>query len=99
MNKFTRYVYLLSQNPGAESSVELIKDHVSHLKELDRKGQLVLCGPFSDFRGGMVILKASSFEEAKEIAEADPFVMTGFESYELRTWELSCEENNHMGMG
>jgi len=26
-------------------------------------------------------------------------VKEGYESFELRTLELSCKENNHMGMG
>ncbi|MEF2967663.1 YciI family protein [Paenibacillus sp. M1] len=94
-----RYVILLSVIPGKEMSEELIRAHVGHLKELDRQGKLVLCGPFTDYRGGMVIIKAAGYEEAKAVAEADPYVQAGVESYELRTWELSCEGNNHMGMG
>lgn len=94
-----RYVILLSVVPGAEMTDDLIRAHVGHLKELDRQGRLVLCGPFTDYRGGMVIIKAASYEEAKAVAESDPYVKAGVETYELRTWELSCESNNHMGMG
>ncbi|WP_368858143.1 hypothetical protein [Paenibacillus oleatilyticus] len=46
-----------------------------------------------------MIIRASCYEEARSIAESDPFVSTGTESYELRTWQLSCEENNHLGAG
>ena len=77
----------------------LIKAHVAHLKMLEERNQLELCGPFTDYDGGMVILKNVSYSEAKDIAENDPFVVSGAESYELRTWELSCAENNHMGLG
>ncbi|MEK4509272.1 YciI family protein [Paenibacillus sp. FSL K6-2524] len=94
-----RYVILLSKVPGKEMTEELIRAHVQHLKQLDGQGKLELCGPFIGYRGGMVIIKADSFEEAKQIAEADPYVRAGVETYELRTWELSCEANNHMGMG
>ena len=96
---FTRYVILLSHIPGKVRSEELVRAHVAHLEKLDSKGQLVLCGPFSDCNGGMVIIKASSYDEAKQIAESDPFIKSGTETYELRTLELSCKENNHMGMG
>ncbi|MNI93028.1 YciI-like protein [compost metagenome] len=78
---------------------ELIRAHVQHLKQLDREGKLVLCGPFTNYRGGMVIIKASSYEEAQKIAESDPYIIADVETYELRIWELSCEANNHMGMG
>jgi len=84
---------------GKKITEELIKSHVAHLKELDKKGQLVLCGPFLDYKGGMVIVKASSYDEAKEIAESDPFVREGVETYEIRSMEISCEENNHLGIG
>ncbi|MBA9087426.1 uncharacterized protein YciI [Fontibacillus solani] len=94
-----RYVILLSVVPGQKMTEELIRAHVQHLKQLDLEGKLELCGPFSDYRGGMVIIKASSYEEAKKIAESDPYIVSGVETYELRTWELSCEANNHMGMG
>ena len=69
---------------------------MAHLRELDQAGKLVLCGPFLDYAGGMVIVQAESREEAEEIAKRDPFVASGTETYEVRTWELSCEENNHL---
>ncbi len=97
--EFIRYVILLSMVPDKNLTEDLIRAHVNHLKELDEKGQLVLCGPFIDYKGGMIIIQAKSYEEAKEIAERDPFIQAGVETYELRTWELSCKENNHMGMG
>jgi len=58
-----------------------------------------LCGPFKDYDSGIVILKAESMEAAKIIVESDPFISEGFSTYELRTLELSCKENKHLGMG
>ncbi len=97
--KFIRYVILLTVRPGQKPTEALIRAHVAHLKELDKQGKYIMGGPFQDHRGGMLVLKAASLEEAKRIAEADPFITGGFETCEVRTWELSCEENNHMGMG
>ncbi|XOK64620.1 YciI family protein [Paenibacillus elgii] len=99
MTKFTRYVILLSLNPGKKLTEELIRKHIAFQRKLEKNGQLELCGPFSDYQGGMMIIRASCYEEARSIAESDPFVSTGTESYELRTWQLSCEENNHLGAG
>ncbi|MFD2442845.1 YciI family protein [Bacillus sp. CGMCC 1.16607] len=96
MSTHTRYVILLTMNSGRELSEELIKEHVAFLRNLEQNHQLELCGPFTDYRGGMVIIRAASYEEAKRIAESDPFVSSGTESYELRTWQLSNEENNHL---
>ncbi|WP_110945337.1 YciI family protein [Paenibacillus phocaensis] len=97
--EFQRYVILLSLKPGRRLDGELIREHVAHLRELDRNGQLVMCGPFIDYKGGMVIIQSGSLEEAREIAERDPFVKSGAENYELRTWAISCEENQHLGAG
>lgn len=98
-NEFLRYVILLSVRPDQRPTEALIRAHVAHLKELDQQGKYVLGGPFQDYKGGMMIIKAASYEEAKRIAERDPFITEGYETYELRTWELSCAENNHLGMG
>jgi uncharacterized protein YciI len=95
-DEYTRYVILLSMNEGRHFTPDLIRAHVTHLRELDRAGKLVLCGPFQDYAGGMVIVQAESRAAAEEIAKRDPFVSSGTEAYEIRTWKLSCEENNHL---
>ena len=94
-----RYVILLDQIKGVKTTESHIRDHVQYLKELEDKGHLVLCGPFIDYKGGMVIINANSLDEAKEIAHSDPFVKSGVRSCEIRSWQLSSKENNHMGMG
>lgn len=96
---YIHYVYLLTKNSNIDFTEELIRAHVHYLKELDQRGQLVLCGPFTDYPGGMVVIRADSYKDAKQIAENDPFISSGAESYELRTLEASCEQNNHLGMG
>jgi uncharacterized protein YciI len=98
-DKFVRYVILLSQVPGKSLTEELIRAHVAGLKRLEEEGKLVLCGPFLDYKGGMAIIRADSLEEARALAESDPFVQAGVETYEVRTLHLSCKENNHMEMG
>ena len=97
--KFIRYVILLNDDKNKPTTREAVKAHVQHLKILDKNKQLVLCGPFTNYAGGMVIVKATNLDQAKQIAENDPFVKDGFRSYEVRELEVSCEENNHMGMG
>lgn len=96
--RWLRYVILLNRT-GQPLSAELLKGHIRHLRELAKKGQLELCGPFQDQKGGMAVVKASSLAEAQLIAQADPFVAEGFSTFELRVWELSCEENDHLGAG
>jgi len=82
-SKYTRYVILI--NRKKDYTTDVINMHVGHLKRLDKNGQLILCGPFKDYGGGLVIIKAESIEEAKIIAKSDPFITKGFSVYELRT--------------
>jgi uncharacterized protein len=97
--RFTLYVITLTRNAGRARDEALIRAHVAFLRELDRRGQLELAGPFEDGGGGMIIVRAGSLAAAQAIAEADPFVSSGYEACSVRTWLLSCEENDHMGMG
>ena len=90
-SEYVRYVYLINRNK--DYTFDVIKKHVEHLKRLDKNDQLILCGPFTDYDGGIVIIKTESIEEAKIIAESDPFITEGFSTYELRTLELADNEN------
>ena len=45
--------------------------------------------------GGMVVLNCKNIEEAREIAETDPFIAEGYKTYELRTLEIANKENNY----
>ncbi|OFZ56001.1 MAG: hypothetical protein A2428_08605 [Bdellovibrionales bacterium RIFOXYC1_FULL_54_43] len=98
-HEFTRYVVLLSHAKPELLPRNLAQQHVNYLKHLENEGLLELCGPFSTYKGGMVILRVASESEARTIAEADPFVQSGAQSYEIRKWELSCRANKHMGLG
>ncbi|SKC58648.1 YCII-related domain-containing protein [[Eubacterium] yurii] len=48
------YVYLMDNKKAL--SLDIVKKHVEYLKKLDELGKLILCGPFTDYEGGMVIL-------------------------------------------
>jgi len=81
------YVQLMEKRQPLDAAV--VERHRTHLKKLDEAGKLVLCGPFTDFPGGMVVMRASSHTEAQSIAESDPFVAEGYETYCLRTIEVA----------
>ena len=85
------YIYLMSN----QKNLEIVKKHVDHLQHLDKSGKLVLCGPFTDYAGGMVILNCENIEEARKIVESDPFIAEGYKTYELRTLEIANKENNY----
>lgn len=88
------YVYLMEN--AAPLDGPLVKAHVEHLRTLERQGRLVLCGPFSDYPGGMVVFTAENPEKARATAEADPFISSGRKTFTLRTLEPANGENNYL---
>ena len=93
-SKYTRFVILITRKK--DYTTDVINMHVEHLKRLEKNGQLILCGPFKDHKGGIVIIKAESIKEAKIIAESDPFITGEFSTYELRTLKLADKENHYL---
>jgi uncharacterized protein YciI len=88
------YIYLMENlKPLTE---QIVKLHVDHLKQLKEQDQLVLCGPFIDYPGGMVVIRARDIVEATEIAQKDPFIQSGYKSFEIRTIQQANEENNYL---
>lgn len=64
------------------------QEHLDYLAALDGKGKIFAKGPFTDGSGGMVIYIADSYEEAEELAKADPYIIKGVRSLVLREWVL-----------
>ena len=88
------FVYLMNNKKAL--NLQVVQEHVEHLRTLDQEGRLVLCGPFTDYPGGMVVFRADSEDEALRIAESDPFIASGFKTFELRTLEVANADNNYL---
>jgi len=62
---------------------------------LEREGTMFAAGPLwtddeQHWRGeGMVIVRASSVEEARSIAERDPMHRSGARSFHIRPWMIN----------
>ncbi|MGN7356161.1 YciI family protein [Paenibacillus sp. SAF-054] len=88
------FIYLM--NNLKPLTKEIIERHVEYLKGLESQGKLVLCGPFTDYPGGMVIILAKDLIEATNIANSDPLIASGSKTYEIRTLQPANEENNYL---
>ena len=71
----------------------LIK-HLAFQHELEASGVMFAAGPLYNqdrtWSGeGMVIIRATSFEQATRIAEADPIHAAGVRGYTIRPWHLA----------
>ena len=63
--------------------------HLAYLENLRKQGKIFAMGPFADGAGGMVIYIADSLEEAREMAENDPYVVEGVRRLELHEWQMA----------
>jgi uncharacterized protein len=74
----------------------VVERHVVYLRDLDARGALIVCGPFRDGEGGMICFLADSEDEARAIAQGDPFVELGFKRLRLREIERATRENDYL---
>lgn len=76
---------------------ELTKQHVEHLRNLDSKGALFLCGPMKDDERGMLILNAKNYEEAESYVKQDPFIVNNcYTSYVIKEIIEGNASNNYL---
>ena len=58
--------------------------HLDRMNVLDKAGQVLLAGPFTDKAGSLIVIDMPSLEEARAFAESDPYVTKGiFARYEI----------------
>lgn len=69
-----------------EKNQQIRPAHLEYINDLFKQGKVVMAGPFTDQKGGMIIYKADSYEEALKLAQADPVVAEGARTLELREW-------------
>ena len=89
-------LYVIFTRPVAprEELLKLLPKHLARQVELEKEGILFAAGPMEPqdkdkVRTGMIIVRAGSFDEAAEIAKADPFHAAGLREYEIWNWSMN----------
>jgi uncharacterized protein YciI len=87
------YAVLSHPSPAPEKLKPLLPAHLEYMIGLEKRGLLFASGPLSDGAGppsgaGLTILRAANTEEARALAEADPFVVNRLRTYELKEWTI-----------
>lgn len=86
------YAFLCQDKPDSlQLRLDTRPPHVEWLNGLNEAGTLAFAGPFLDAdgkpNGSLVVVKAETIEEAREISAADPYAKAGlFTSVEIRAW-------------
>ncbi len=89
------YVAYSTPAQGPEAVKAALPDHLAYQAKLESEGKLMFAGPMSDETGtqmqgiGMIVLRAATFDEAKDLADNDPMHASGARSYILRKWLIN----------
>jgi uncharacterized protein YciI len=62
--------------------------HVHFLATMVAQGHIYARGKFPDGSGGLTIFQAESLENARALAEADPYIVHGVRKLELHEWAM-----------
>ena len=89
-------LYVVLSTPvegGTERLLAHLPAHLEYMIANEKKGIVFASGPLSEPDGsqkgrGLTILRAASADEARAIAEQDPFFVNGVRSFEVREWTV-----------
>ena len=87
------YVLLSKPLVAPEKLKPFLPAHLEYMISLERRGVVFASGPLADGEGppsghGLTVLRTKDANEARAIAEADPFVANGLRSFELKEWTV-----------
>jgi uncharacterized protein YciI len=91
------FIVLWTDDPlqSDDAFLEVLPAHFRHFGELEARGVMFGSGPLTPPDGiaetyeGMSVVRADSFEAARELADATPMVRNGLRTYELFAWDMS----------
>ncbi len=87
------YIVLSKPLVSPELLKPLLLAHLEYMIGLEKRGIIFASGPLADAEGspkgeGLTVLRATSAEEARAIAQADPFFRNGLRAFELKEWTV-----------
>ncbi len=84
-----KYAAIVAYTPDASTIAKARPAHREYLTGLQQQGKLVISGPFSDDRGGLLVYEAETPAQVEKLIGEDPFARQGvFVSWEIRPWNV-----------
>ncbi len=90
----TLYVIVTAPAPGVSPDRlrETLPAHLDHQVRIEKEGILFAAGPLDaedGSRRGLIVIRAASWDEAREIADRDPFHAQGLRTYTVEKWTVN----------
>src|ERR1700759_5494713 len=88
-------LFVLLTNPivPPEFLQPFLSAHLEYMIGLEKRGHVFASGPLADGAGpptgaGLTVLRAKDLNEARALAEGDPFFVNGLRTFELKEWTV-----------
>ena len=75
----------------ADKSAEFRQEHLDYIAQRKAEGKIFAYGRFVDGAGGMIIYRAATEEEARVLAEQDPYVVRKARGCDMHEWEMKTD--------
>lgn len=87
------YVLLSKPIVDPEKLKPYLSAHLEYMIGLEKRGLVFASGPLADGEGpptglGLTVLRADNAEEARALAERDPFFVNKLRTFELKEWTI-----------
>jgi uncharacterized protein len=87
------YVVLSIPAVPPEKLKPFLMAHLEYMIGLEKRGLVFASGPLADGEGppsghGLTVLRTKSADEARAIAQGDPFFINGLRTFELKEWTI-----------
>jgi uncharacterized protein YciI len=77
---------------NADKCTEYRDAHLEFLQSMLKEGRIFARGRFPDGSGGLTIFEAESLEEARKMAESDPYVREGGRKLDVHEWAMKLTD-------
>jgi hypothetical protein len=87
------YVVLSKPAVAPDKLQPFLSAHLEYMIGLEKCGHVFASGPLADGAGpptgaGLTVLRAKDLDEARALAEGDPFFVNGLRTFELKEWTV-----------
>ncbi len=87
------YVVLSKPAVTPDKLQPYLSAHLEYMIGLEKRGLVFASGPLADGEGpptgqGLTVLRAKDADEARALAEGDPFFVNGLRTFELKEWTV-----------
>ena len=83
-----KYFAAILKMKDPEKNQQYRPQHMDFLLQQEKAGRIFARGRFAEGKGGLAIYMAESIDEARKIAESDPYVVLGARTLELYEWDM-----------